>query len=70
MPRTLTSDEVRAAVPMRDAVKAVRDAFTELAAGHFTQPDRIVFGGGQVLVMTAHHEPSGSAVVKIGRAHV
>lgn len=64
MPRTLSDDEVRAAVPMRDAVKAVRDAFTELAAGHFTQPERLVFGDGAVLVMTAHHEPSGTAVVK------
>ncbi|WP_181776389.1 ornithine cyclodeaminase family protein [Amycolatopsis pittospori] len=64
MPRTLNADEVRAAVPMRDAVAAVRDAFTELAAGHFTQPERLVFGGGRVLVMTAHHEPSGAAVVK------
>lgn len=64
MPRTLSDDEVRAAVPMRDAVKAVRDAFTELAAGHFTQPERLVFGGGRVLVMTAHHDPSGTAVVK------
>ncbi|MEV6911173.1 ornithine cyclodeaminase family protein [Amycolatopsis sp. NPDC051071] len=64
MPRTLSDDEVRAAVPMRDAVEAVRHAFTELAAGHFTQPERLVFGGGRVLVMTAHHEPSGSAVVK------
>ncbi|MEU3625961.1 ornithine cyclodeaminase [Amycolatopsis coloradensis] len=64
MPRTLGDDEVRAAVPMRDAVKAVRDAFTELAAGHFTQPERLVFGDGAVLVMTAHHAPSGTAVVK------
>ncbi|AUI64078.1 ornithine cyclodeaminase family protein [Amycolatopsis sp. BJA-103] len=64
MPRTLNADEVRAAVPMRDAVKAVRDAFAELDAGHFTQPERLVFGDGRVLVMTAYHEPSATGVVK------
>ncbi len=62
--RTLGPDEVRATVPMRDAVKAVREAFAELAAGHFTQPNRLVFGGGQVLVMSAYHEPTASAAVK------
>ncbi|MEC3977361.1 ornithine cyclodeaminase family protein [Amycolatopsis sp. H20-H5] len=65
-PRTLSAGEVRAAVPMGAAVDAVREAFRELANGRFTQPNRLVFGDDAqaVLVMSAHHQPSGSAVVK------
>ncbi|UJW29779.1 ornithine cyclodeaminase family protein [Saccharothrix sp. AJ9571] len=58
--------DVRAAVGMPAAVDAVREAFADLAAGHFSQPPRLVFGTDEqaVLVMTAHHAPSGAAVVK------
>ncbi|MGC7096139.1 ornithine cyclodeaminase family protein [Amycolatopsis lurida] len=58
--------DVRAAVGMPAAVDAVRDAFADLAAGHFSQPPRLVFGTDDqaLLVMTAHHAPSGAAVVK------
>lgn len=61
-----SADDVRAAVGMPAAVDAVREAFADLAAGHFSQPPRLVFGTDEqaVLVMTAHHAPSGAAVVK------
>ncbi|MFF0265195.1 ornithine cyclodeaminase family protein [Kribbella sp. NPDC004536] len=60
----LSADEVRKAVPMRTAIDAVRDAFRELAAGHFVLPPRQIFGDGAVLVMSAYHSPTGTAVVK------
>jgi len=46
------------------AVDAVREAFRELAAGNFVLPARQIFGDGAVLVMSAYHSPSGTAVVK------
>lgn len=49
---------------MSAAIDAVRDAFRELAAGHFVLPARQIFGGGTVLVMSAYHSPTGTAVVK------
>ncbi|MFG1909071.1 ornithine cyclodeaminase family protein [Kribbella sp. NPDC048928] len=60
----LTAEDVRRSVPMNVAVDAVRDAFTELAAGHFVLPPRQIFGNGAVLVMSAYHSPTGTAVVK------
>ncbi|GAA4529480.1 ornithine cyclodeaminase family protein [Amycolatopsis samaneae] len=69
MTTRLSADEVRAAVPMPAAVAAVREAFLDLADGHFVQPQRLAFGGtapdqGTVLVMSAHHQPTGAATVK------
>jgi ornithine cyclodeaminase len=49
---------------MSAAIDAVRDAFRELAAGHFVLPPRQIFGDGAVLVMSAYHSPTGTAVVK------
>jgi len=49
---------------MSAAIDAVRDAFRELAAGNFVLPARQIFGDGTVLVMSAYHSPSGTAVVK------
>ncbi|NUR97420.1 MAG: ornithine cyclodeaminase family protein [Kribbellaceae bacterium] len=60
----LSADDVRKAVPMSTAIDAVRDAFTELAAGNFVLPPRQIFGDGAVLVMSAYHSPTGTAVVK------
>jgi ornithine cyclodeaminase len=60
----LTAEDVRRTVPMNVAVDAVRAAFTELAAGHFVLPPRQIFGDGAVLVMSAYHSPTGTAVVK------
>jgi ornithine cyclodeaminase len=49
---------------MSTAIDAVRDAFRDLAAGNFVLPARQIFGDGTVLVMSAYHSPSGTAVVK------
>ncbi|MEU4608273.1 ornithine cyclodeaminase family protein [Kribbella sp. NPDC023972] len=60
----LSAEDVRRAVPMSTAIDAVRDAFRELAAGNFVLPARQIFGDGRVLVMSAYHSPTGTAVVK------
>jgi ornithine cyclodeaminase len=62
--RVLSAEDVRRAVPMGTAIAAVRDAFRELAAGNFVLPPRQIFGDGAVLVMSAYHSPTGTAVVK------
>ncbi|MEV6285470.1 ornithine cyclodeaminase family protein [Kribbella sp. NPDC051770] len=62
--KIFSADDVRRTVPMPAAVDAVREAFGELRAGHFVLPARQVFGDGAVLVMSAYHAPSGTAVVK------
>jgi ornithine cyclodeaminase len=60
----LEAAEVRERVSMRQAVDAVRRAIVELDAGAFTLPPRLALGDGRVLVMSAHHAPTGTAVVK------
>ncbi|WP_432882700.1 ornithine cyclodeaminase family protein [Kribbella sp. CA-245084] len=62
--KVLSAEDVRRLVPMSTAVDAVRDAFRELAAGNFVLPPRQIFGDGTVLVMSAYHTPTGTAVVK------
>ncbi|GLZ33799.1 ornithine cyclodeaminase [Lentzea sp. NBRC 105346] len=49
---------------MKESIDAVRSAFIELAAGNFEQPQRLSFSEGRALVMTAHHTPTRSTVVK------
>jgi ornithine cyclodeaminase len=60
----LGAEDVRRLVPMSAAITAVREAFAELAAGNFVLPPRQIFGDGAVLVMSAYHCPTGTAVVK------
>ncbi|HZX06906.1 ornithine cyclodeaminase family protein [Kribbella sp.] len=60
----LSAEDVRRAVAMSTAIDAVRDGFRELAAGNFVLPPRQIFGDGAVLVMSAYHSPTGTAVVK------
>jgi ornithine cyclodeaminase len=64
MVRIFTAEDIRRTVPMSAAVTAVRDAFLDLEAGRFVLPPREVFGDGAVLVMSAYHSPSRTAVVK------
>lgn len=61
---TLDAEDVRAAVSMSDAIDAVRQALLELAAGSFEQPVRTAMRDGQFLVMSTHHRPSSTAMVK------
>ncbi|MEU4391523.1 ornithine cyclodeaminase family protein [Kribbella sp. NPDC023855] len=62
--KVLSAEDVRRTVSMPVAIGAVRAAFLGLAAGEFVLPARQVFGGGAVLVMSAYHSPSRTAVVK------
>jgi len=62
---TLDATQVREAVPMADAVAAVRQAFVDLAAGHFEVPTRTALRDGQFLDMPCHHRPSGTAAFKL-----
>ncbi len=61
---SLTAEQVRAAVSMSEAIDAVRAAFVGLGAGEFEHPQRVVLGSGRFLVMSAHHRPTSSAMVK------
>lgn len=61
---TVGEREIRAAVPMAEAIDAVRDAFTELAAGAFEMPTRTALRDGHFLVMSVHHRPTASAMIK------
>lgn len=60
----LTAADVRRAVSMPQAIDAVRASFLDLVAGEFEMPTRTVLSDGQFLVMTAHHRPTRSAMVK------
>lgn len=60
----LEDAEIRKRLDMRSAVDAVRQAVVDLAAGQFTLPPRLVLGDGRVLVMSAYHVPSATAVTK------
>jgi ornithine cyclodeaminase/alanine dehydrogenase-like protein (mu-crystallin family) len=61
----LDAADVRAAVSMEDAIEAVREALLDLAAGHFEQPVRTAMRDGQFLIMSIHHRPTATAMVKI-----
>ena len=56
--------EIRGAVTMRGAIDAVRRGFIGLARGEFEMPTRTVLRDGQFLVMSAHHRPTATAMVK------
>ena len=49
---------------MATAMRAVRDAFLALAQGEFELPPRTALRDGAFLVMSAHHRPTASAMVK------
>ncbi|QOV40345.1 ornithine cyclodeaminase family protein [Streptomyces ferrugineus] len=61
---SLSEREVRAAVSMREAIDAVRRGFVGLANGEFEMPTRTALRDGRFLVMSAHHRPTESAMIK------
>jgi ornithine cyclodeaminase len=61
---SLSGREVREAVSMREAIDAVRHGFVGLTAGEFEMPTRTALRDGQFLVMSAHHRPTQSAMIK------
>ena len=65
--RILTASEVRAALPMRQAIDAMRQAFAQFSAGQADVPlrGRIATAGGVSLLMPAYTRGSGDLAVKI-----
>ncbi|MFC3454899.1 ornithine cyclodeaminase family protein [Amycolatopsis speibonae] len=61
---TVGPEEIRAAVPMADAIDAVRNGFLALRRGEFEMPTRTVLRDGAFLVMSTHHRPTASAMIK------
>ncbi len=61
---TLGPDEIRSAVSMPAAIAAVRNGFLALHRGEFEMPTRTVLRDGGFLVMSAHHRPTASAMIK------
>jgi ornithine cyclodeaminase len=65
--QTVDNAQVRALVSVPDAIEGLREVFTEIGASSqpvFTCPPRLALGDGANLVMTARHEPTGTAVTK------
>ncbi|MFJ8464054.1 ornithine cyclodeaminase family protein [Streptomyces swartbergensis] len=61
---TLGEREIREAVTMSEAIDAVRRGFVDLAGGAFEMPTRTVLRDGRFLVMSVHHRPTASAMIK------
>lgn len=61
---TIGPNDIRSAVSMPDAIKAVRESFLSLARGEFEMPTRTALRDGAFLVMSAHHRPTSSAMIK------
>jgi ornithine cyclodeaminase/alanine dehydrogenase-like protein (mu-crystallin family) len=67
-PRHLSATDVRAALPMRAAIAAMREAFSALAAGHAVLPVRTAVpipGGATLLVMPARTENPAAIGAKL-----
>lgn len=65
--RLLSAADVRAAVPMREAIAATADAFRRLSSGEATVPPRVHQPAqeGAVLLMSAHLPHTGAVGVKL-----
>ncbi|MFI9450634.1 ornithine cyclodeaminase family protein [Amycolatopsis sp. NPDC052450] len=61
---TLGPEEIRSAVSMPAAIDAVRNGFLALRRGEFEMPTRTVLRDGGFLVMSTHHRPTASAMIK------
>ena len=61
---TVGPEEVRSLISMPEAIQAVRDGFLALGRGEFEMPTRTALRDGQFLVMSAHHRPTESAMIK------
>ena len=61
---TVGPEQVRSLVSMQDAIQAVREGFLALGRGEFEMPTRTALRDGQFLVMSAHHRPTESAMIK------
>jgi ornithine cyclodeaminase/alanine dehydrogenase-like protein (mu-crystallin family) len=60
----ISADRLRQAVPMPDAIEAVRRAYANVSAGTVEQPTRLVLERGTALAMMARDRESGATVLK------
>lgn len=60
----ISAERLRQAVPMPDAIEAVRRAYTKVSAGTVEQPTRLVLERGTALAMMARDRESGATVLK------
>jgi ornithine cyclodeaminase len=60
----ISAARLRQAVPMPDAIDAVRRAYTNTSAGTVEQPTRLVLERGTALAMMARDRESGATVLK------
>lgn len=60
----LSAEQIRSAISIQDAIGAVRAGFVGLARGEFEMPTRTALRDGQFLVMSVHHKPTASAMIK------
>ena len=65
--RILSSSDVRSALPMSQAIQAMKQAFGQLSAGNATMPlrTRVATDKGVVLVMPAYLEQTKNLGIKI-----
>lgn len=67
---TLSGMELERALPMREAVETMKDAFACLSGGHVANPTRMVLGlpreNAQALCMPAYMGPQGSLPAALG----
>ncbi|OXM45659.1 ornithine cyclodeaminase family protein [Amycolatopsis alba] len=61
---TVGPEEIRSAVSMPAAIDAVREGFLALRRGEFEMPTRTALRDGAFLVMSTHHRPTASAMIK------
>ncbi|MFK0246908.1 ornithine cyclodeaminase family protein [Amycolatopsis azurea] len=61
---TVGPEEIRSAVSMPAAIDVVRNGFLALRRGEFEMPTRTVLRDGAFLVMSTHHRPTASAMIK------
>jgi len=60
----ISADRLRKAVPMPDAIDAVRRAYLKVSAATVEQPTRLVLEHGTALAMMARDRESGATVLK------
>ena len=61
---TVGPERIRELVGMPEAIDAIREGFLALGRGEFEMPTRTALRDGQFLVMSVHHRPTGSAMIK------
>jgi ornithine cyclodeaminase len=61
----ISAEQLRRLVPMRDAISAMRDAFTRVADGSGELPHRVALSDGTAIAMMARGSESAGTAVKV-----